>query len=373
MLTTDVSGYFMHIDVDELERSLLAHDSPTDVVRDLGDLLRNWRLLGIRGLPQGVRASSPLANFYLTPLDALLTDMSVEWVRWMDDITLSADRYADARRILDAAERLLYGRGLTLNSAKTSIRRADAKGSPIPPDVLVRRKEATRGEIAALIEAGYLDPDDAPEPAEIDEELALDEFNALMDAAIEESLPPRFQSRMISVVRDLGGLGLPHRLDEMAQVVARAPDLTYAVLRYVASTAGKDLGAATDSFLAVLDAEIYLREYEKLAVCKAALAMPPTIEFAEPFGELAASDTSQLVRARALLAWGMHSNDHEFTAADDFWSTTSSTWKAYPLVAIQAKDSRERDARFKRWSGEGRYLGQLAEELKTHPIRWTKT
>jgi hypothetical protein len=145
VLSTDLSGYFMHIDVDELERSLLALSSPTDVVRDLGDLLRFWRFAGVRGLPQGVRASSPLANLYLAPLDSLLTEMGVAWVRWMDDITVTARKYADARQILDAAEKLLYQRGLTLNSAKTSIKRANPEASPIPPDALVRRKEAERG------------------------------------------------------------------------------------------------------------------------------------------------------------------------------------------------------------------------------------
>lgn len=373
VLSTDLSGYFMHIDVDELEKSLLAVDSPTDVVRDLGDLLRHWRLSGVRGLPQGVRASSPLANFYLAPLDALLAEMSVDWVRWMDDITLTAKRYADARRILDAAEKLLYQRGLTLNSAKTSIRRADPDASPIAPDALVRQKQATRAEIAALIEAGYMDPADAPEPAEIDQELALEELNALLDGAAGDSLPEKFQSRVTSALRDLEGLGVAHRLDDMSLVPARAPDLTYVVLRYVASVATHDAVAATNAFVKSLSAEHYLREYEKLAVCKAALAMPPTPSLAAPFDALAASDPSHLVRARALLAWGAHSARDDFSGADAFWATTSNTWQAYPLVAIQRKEPKERDARYERWSGEGRYLSRLAHELQASPIRWTKT
>jgi hypothetical protein len=372
VLSTDLSGYFMHIDVDELERSLLAAGSTTDVVRDLADLLRHWQLSGIRGLPQGVRASSPLGNFYLAPLDALLTEMSVDWVRWMDDITLSVERYADARRILDAVEKLLYHRGLTLNSEKTSIRRADPAASPLAPDALVRRKEATLGEIAALIEAGYLDADEAPEPAAIDEELALEELNLLLDAATAPSLPQKYQSRLTSALRDLEALEVAHRVDEMSQVLTRAPDMTYVVLRYVAAVAAAAVEAAVNVFLDVLSGEHYLREYEKLAACKAALGMPASSALAEPFAALAISDSSHFVRARALLAWGPHSADDDFEVADAFWPTTSSTWKAYPLVAIQRKESAGRDARYGRWGGEGRYLGNLVAELRVSPIRWTK-
>lgn len=145
------------------------------------------------------------------------------------------------------------------------------------------------------------------------------------------------------------------------------------MLRYVASTADAATDAATDAFMTVLGAELYLREYEKLAVCKAGLGMRSTVDLAGPFADLAVSDPSHLVRARALLAWGVHSADHDFEAADAFWSATSSTWKAYPFVAIQRKPAADRDARYERWSGEGRYLGRLAEELRASPIRLTKT
>ena len=184
-------------------------------------------------MPQGVRASSPLANFYLAPLDTL-TDIAVDWVRWMDDITISAERFADARRILDAMERRLYDRGLTLNSGKTSIRRAAANVSPIPPDALVRKKEATRAEIAALLDAGYLESDDAPEPADIDLELALEELDELLNAVDGDALPDKFQSRMTSALRDLESLEIPHRIEEFPLVLTRAPDLTF-MLSFVTS------------------------------------------------------------------------------------------------------------------------------------------
>lgn len=73
VLTTDISSFFVYIDVDELERRLLVVTNRTDVARDLGTFLRALQQLGVRGLPQGVPASSPLGNFYLRDLDSTLS------------------------------------------------------------------------------------------------------------------------------------------------------------------------------------------------------------------------------------------------------------------------------------------------------------
>ena len=87
--------------------------------------------------------------------------------------------------------------------------------------------------------------------------------------------------------------------------------------------------ASTAAFLKMLDSEHYLREYERLALCRAALAMPASAQLAEAFLALVTTDSSDLVRARALLAWGLHSAQDEFAPADAFWESTSNTWKAY--------------------------------------------
>src|SRR6202035_2622099 len=75
-VTTDVAGYFFHVDIDELERLLLSLSSEVDVVRDVAELLRGWQTLGVRGLPQGLRPSSPLGNVFLLPLDRMLSEQA---------------------------------------------------------------------------------------------------------------------------------------------------------------------------------------------------------------------------------------------------------------------------------------------------------
>src|SRR5262249_9116293 len=58
----DISGYFMQVDATELERSLLEAGASGPLARDVGELLRLWDVLGVRGLPQGIQPSSPLGN-----------------------------------------------------------------------------------------------------------------------------------------------------------------------------------------------------------------------------------------------------------------------------------------------------------------------
>ncbi len=150
-LTGDITSYFVYVDVDELERSLLAVCSNSDAVRDLGALLRGWQRLGIRGLPQGLPPSSPLGNFYLAGLDAMLESESASYRRYMDDIWVFTKSYSDARRLQDAVERYLYHRlGLGLGGdewrilrSKTAVvatataqERIDARRSAIAEDLL---------------------------------------------------------------------------------------------------------------------------------------------------------------------------------------------------------------------------------------------
>jgi hypothetical protein len=78
------------------------------------------------------------------------------------------------------------------------------------------------------------------------------------------------------------------------------------------------------------------------------------------------------VRARAVDAWGRHSDPGEFEVADLFWNRSQRRWRTYAVVAIQSKEVDERDRRWEAWSGEGRSLQRLARELRDHPIRWSR-
>ncbi len=381
-VTADIAGYFFHVDIDELERRLLTISAEVDAARDVADLLRGWQSLGVRGLPQGLRPSSPLGNVFLLPLDRMLLDQGLTHVRWMDDFVISADSFHEARSIQDDVEKVLYDLGLTLASDKTRILRWDVaiKESEDAKDELTRLKESRRrgAEDLAAETLQWMDyPPDEPEPIDPDQldlETTVERYDELLASLNDVDLPKRFQPLTAAALRELKALKHPHALDQIPHLLTRAPDLTRDALSYVAAVSLTEPDVATSVFAALLDSNRFLRDFEKLELCQAILAFPEATndKLAKPLGRWALKAEHDLVRARALLAWGVQSSKHDFSVADQFWRTARPQWQPYVLVAVQRKDDKERDERYKRWSSSGRFLDRLSTLLRRQPIAWRK-
>jgi hypothetical protein len=130
----------------------------------------------------------------------------------------------------------------------------------------------------------------------------------------------------------------------------------------------------TQVFQELLDTSRFVSDIEKLTVCASILRLPErkAQRLASSLAEWALSDPSELVRARALLAWGAQSPAGTFDVADKFWRGALQPWQPYALIAIQNKVKRSRDARYERWGGEGRFTGELAKEIKERTFSWRK-
>ncbi len=381
-VTADIAGYFFHIDVDELERRLLSISSEVDAVRDVADLLRGWQSLGVRGLPQGLRPSSPLGNIFLLPLDRMLLNQGLTHVRWMDDFVIAADSFHEARSIQDEVEKVLYDLGLTLASDKTRILRWDVaiEESEDAKDELARLKESRRrgAEDLAAEALQWMDyPPDEPEPidaGQIDLATTVERYDELLASLSDVDLPKRFQPRVAAALRELKALKHSHALDQIPHLLTRAPDLTRDALSYVAAVSAIEPAAATEAFAALLDADRFLRDSEKLELCQAILALPEGTndKLSKPLGLWALKAEHRLVRARALLAWGAQSSKDDFRVADKFWRTAKPQWQPYVLVAVQRKNIKERDKRYESWSSSGRFLDRLATLVQNQPIAWRK-
>jgi group II intron reverse transcriptase/maturase len=116
----DIKSYFDSI----LHRQLMADLAIwIDDARILRLLLRWLRTFGWRGrgVAQGAPISPLLANIYLHPLDRLMTARGYRMVRYADDFVVLTAGAREASRALGDVERLLRGRGLTLNREKTRI------------------------------------------------------------------------------------------------------------------------------------------------------------------------------------------------------------------------------------------------------------
>ena len=70
------------------------------------------------GLPQNSDASSLLATFYLSHVDAQIQAQATEYCRFMDDIYFMAPDYFSARNVLQSLEGELRRLNLCLNSSK---------------------------------------------------------------------------------------------------------------------------------------------------------------------------------------------------------------------------------------------------------------
>jgi hypothetical protein len=374
VLATDIASFFIYIDVDELERRLLAISDQTAVVRDLGAFLRGMQQLGVRGLPQGLPPSSPLGNFYLSELDRGLVSAGVDYRRYMDDTWMFVDSYAEARRLQDHVERVLYEDRLSLGGDKVRIRRTATaqRDAQTAEERLNLRRQTMFLEAAA----GAYDAEEDVEidAAEIDEVAVHDEYDELLAGMRSDEFVDNTRSRFIAVYRALERGQDSYAIREMPEVLTRLPDLTAQAVRYVASAGRADADAARDALLTLTEAARFHRDSEWVHICRAFLRFPdrPCSSLADRMSELAASHDHPLVRARALLAWGAVSTVGDFSTADAFWTDAEAPWRPYVLVAIQGKERDGRNARYDAWSGEERFLRSVADHLRAQQFRWSR-
>jgi hypothetical protein len=372
-LSADIASYFVYVDVDELERRLLVATSADLAVRDLGDLLRAWQHLGVRGLPQGVPPSSTLGNLYLHPVDRALDAWGVEYRRYMDDLWVFTSSFAEARRIQDRLERMLYSDRLGFGGEKLRIRRNETARRELrsADEGIERRREVIRQLILAEFDP-YADEEPELDEAEIDETAVHEEYENLMFELDAPRLPSDAKHRLTAVYRALVRGRDPFAITDVPQVLLRMPDLTPEAMRYLAQTRAQDATAAREAFLGVLEPARFHRDQEWVHICRGIQQFRhrPSLSLADRMSEVARTHEHALVRARALLAWGSQSQSDDFTLADDAWLTAEAAWRAYVLVAIQHKQQQSRDARYERWSGEARFLGLLAGAVKKRPFQW---
>ncbi len=132
VLVTDVQNYFENISVKKLTEILRSSvprikSSPQDkrivrfVADEIGRCLESWCFTKEKGLPQNRDASSILANIYLSPVDARMTERGYDYYRYMDDIRIVVDNQYAARAALQELITELRKLHLNVNAAKTMI------------------------------------------------------------------------------------------------------------------------------------------------------------------------------------------------------------------------------------------------------------
>lgn len=116
----DIKSYFDSIWHRQLMIDLAIWIDDERILRLLLRWLKTFAWRG-RGVAQGAPISPLLANIYLHPVDRLMATMGYRMVRYADDFVILAASSKEADRAWRDVERLLRGRGLALNRAKTRI------------------------------------------------------------------------------------------------------------------------------------------------------------------------------------------------------------------------------------------------------------
>jgi hypothetical protein len=357
----DVSSFYMAIDREMLARTLLAIDAHPAVVEDLRFLLAAWETQGVRGLPQGLPPSGPLANLYLRFADEALDRNGTPFVRYSDDFALFCDSFGQARAVLDSLERELYARGVTLGGDKTKILRASTIVDYLRPES--ERRDRAMREFAADYEW------DEEEIGEAERNMSVEAFDEALAALAQDRYE---RSEFIWAFRRLRRLGDPHALAHLPLVLRRMPGLTAEAMSYVSGLSSEHRTPAMEVLEEIIGAEFH-RDQEWLHVLRAMThwAGPCSSGTVDRLAQVATEHPHPVVRARGLLAWCRQSPADSTEVAEAFFARERRMWQGYPVMAIRDKTSR--DDLYARWRGERRTVSQLIDSLLERPIAWHKT
>jgi Reverse transcriptase (RNA-dependent DNA polymerase) len=236
---TDVVAYYEQVQIALLMSDLKGIGVAQPVTELLSQCLNRWAQVGGRGLPQGLEASDILAKVYLNNIDLALRNRGVVHTRYSDDIRLYAESRVDAQQLLVDLARLLRKRGLTLQSAKSEIARADTardKLQGVVPILLgVRRRlvddmpnvfdsDDPYPPLADIDAALADNPDDAP--IEVVRQAFQTYFLDASDQDFEKTLF-RFLLKRLGAAND--EMALPH----IIRFLRSQPQETETVLAYV--------------------------------------------------------------------------------------------------------------------------------------------
>lgn len=361
----DLSSFFLTVDLSRLRRELLDIGGNRAVVRDLYDLLQAWDEQGVRGLPQELPPSGPLANIYLQRLDEILGAGAVDFWRYSDDFIALTQTFGTARLLLDVLERELYERGMSLGSGKTSIKRA----ATVLGELTTFEDELDEALASLLADAGG---DYEPPKSQVDDaklELLKGAFDDAIEALRQDLYPRR---ELIASLRGFASRRDGHAVTQVPYMMQRMPGLTSACMQYLAKLRAPERPAVIEALAEVIDQPFH-RDQEWVHILRACLHVPDRGlgESADRFAELARGSDAPLVRARALLAWSRRALPSVRAPLEAFFEAESLMWRGYAVASLKGRSSTIRDQLSAHWSRQSKTIDELIQALDDRPLRWS--
>lgn len=202
MIETDITSFFDCVSHAILMTELreLGLDNPMQ--NALREMLRTWATMPNTGLPQGPDASRVLANFYMHPVDEVMSSQeNVRYLRYMDDICIVGAKKHDVVSALKVLAAECLRRNLLLSAKKTQLKARD---------VALKSLEDSKVDAAKYTFESGDDPKQARR-----------ELNALFRSALKGTevnvRRARFSITRLRTLREDGVLALAlKRLEELA-------------------------------------------------------------------------------------------------------------------------------------------------------------
>ena len=144
----DVRGFFSSIDPEILATQLLEQQVPKDSVYQLFQLLNFFKTRDCHGLPF-LYASWPLANMYLSIVDAKLRNSGIRAARLGDDFRLICPNADDAKASLQVLNQALGKLGLSIAPEKTWFEQVGSR---------VDNNERNRRTRQGILKHGHVQP-----------------------------------------------------------------------------------------------------------------------------------------------------------------------------------------------------------------------
>lgn len=155
VVTADVRSFFDSVSGTAM-RDALRYRFDDDVVEQVLALMRDFSLLGLRGLPAGYGDARLLANMLLARVDEELPN---PFTRWVDDYRLFASSRAEADRAIDVLAASLGRFGLALNRNKVNVMSAveyRSRRHGVPLDSVYHPQDETSEMVLAGLRSVFL-------------------------------------------------------------------------------------------------------------------------------------------------------------------------------------------------------------------------
>lgn len=267
VVMTDISGYYENVDIFLLISDLKQMGAPIEAVDQLSTCLNRWSQVRGRGIPQGHSPSDILGKLYLNSIDHNLQTMGYTHYRYVDDFRFFCHDLVEAKKALIDLNRLLRERGLSLQSAKSQILRADKAREKIegvvPAINAVRQELIENARSLSGLADSYISMPEAEEILCISDpdEAPVGLIRETYQTYFVDSTDDQFDNTLFHfLLNRLGRFKDRFAVDHCKNLFERHPEETRYILRYFSQVEAVE--ETEESIIEFLDSEDAIYTYQ---------------------------------------------------------------------------------------------------------------